>query len=185
MAINAFKIFEDHVEEHDQEMKKLRKAGSNPLQTQRLHFSRSVEESKAINEHRFPSIIISANGMATNGRILHHLIQRLPDSRNAIVFVGFQAAGTRGRLLVEGADQVRIFREDYPVRAAVHRIDSFSAHGDYSEILRWLKGFSRPPRTTFLTHGEPRAIEGMKGHIEETFKSWHVEIPEYLQRFEL
>jgi metallo-beta-lactamase family protein len=123
--------------------------------------------------------------MATGGRILHHLIQRLPDDRNSVVFVGFQAAGTRGRLLSEGARQIRIYGEDYPVRARVHVIDSFSAHGDYSEILRWLSGFTRAPRRTFLVHGEPKAIEGMKDHILSTYKAWQVDIPAYRQSYEI
>jgi metallo-beta-lactamase family protein len=185
MAISAKDIFKKHVEEHDCEMTQLEKDGSNPLYTERVQFVRTVEESKAINDHRFPSIIISANGMATGGRILHHLMQRLPDERNSIVFVGFQAAGTRGRLLSEGARQIRIFGEDYPVRAEVHVIDSFSAHGDYSEILRWLIGFKRAPRRTFLVHGEPKAIDGMKDHILSTYKAWDVVIPTYRQTYEL
>jgi metallo-beta-lactamase family protein len=185
MAVDAFELFSAHREEHDVEMARLEEAGGNPLNTQRVHFSRSVEDSKAINEHRFPSIIISANGMATGGRILHHLVQRLPDDRNAIVFVGFQAAGTRGRSMVEGARQVRIFGLDYPVRASVHVIDSFSAHGDYSEILRWLQGFERAPRKTFLVHGEPKAATAMRDHIQGTFEGWQVDIPNYLQGYEL
>lgn len=185
MAVDAVGVFRDHAEEHDLEMAKLQQSGESPLNTQRVHFSRTVQESKAINDHRFPSIIISANGMATGGRILHHLIQRLPDNRNSIVFVGFQAFGTRGRLLSEGARQIRIFGLEYPVRAAVHVIDSFSAHGDYSEILRWLGGFKKGPRQTFLVHGEPRALEAMKGHISSTFKDWQVEIPTYRQSYEI
>jgi metallo-beta-lactamase family protein len=165
-------------------MTRLEKDGGNPLYTQRVQFSRSVEESKAINDHRYPSII-TANGMATGGRILHHLMQRVTDDRNSVVFVGFQAAGTRGRSLSEGARQVRIFGEDYPVRAQVHVIDSFSAHGDYSEILRWLQGFKRAPRRTFLVHGEPRAIDAMKDHIISTYKAWQIEIPSYRQMFDL
>jgi len=185
MAVDAVDIFRRHVEEHDLEMTQLERAGGNRLYTRRVQFARSVEDSKAINDHRFPSIIISANGMATGGRILHHLLQRLPDERNSIVFVGFQALGTRGRLLSEGARQVRIFGVDYPVRAAVHVIDSFSAHGDYSEILRWLGGFLRAPRKTFLVHGEPKAIAAMKDHIVSAHKAWQVEIPAYLQPFEM
>jgi metallo-beta-lactamase family protein len=185
MAISATEIFKKHVEEHDLEMAQLKKDGGDPLSTQRVQFVRTVEQSKAINDHRFPSIIISANGMATGGRILHHLIQRLPDDRNSVVFVGFQAAGTRGRLLSEGARQIRIYGEDYPVRAQVHVIDSFSAHGDYSEILRWLGGFTRAPRRTFLVHGEPKAIEGMKDHILSTYKAWQVDIPAYRQSYEI
>jgi len=185
MAVDAFELFQAHKEEHDQEMKRLERAGTNPLQSRRVTFVRSVEESKAINDHRFPSIIISANGMATGGRILHHLINRITDERNSIVFVGFQAAGTRGRLLADGARQIRIFSVDYPVRAAVHVIDSFSAHADYVEILQWLKGFKRPPRKTFLVHGEPRAAQAMKDHILAGLKGWDVEIPAYLQSYEL
>ena len=166
-------------------MTELEKAGGNPLYSKRVYFVRTVEDSKAINEHRFPSIIISANGMATGGRILHHLVQRLPDERNSVIFVGFQAAGTRGRLLSEGARQVRIFGVDYPVRAAIYVIDSFSAHGDYSEILRWLRGFKQAPRKTFLVHGEPKAAEAMKGHIQATFQTWQVEVPTYLQSYEI
>jgi metallo-beta-lactamase family protein len=185
MAVDAFEVFRAHSEEHDVEMARLHKAGANPLRTQRIQFVRSVEESKAVNEHRFPSIVISANGMATGGRILHHLAHRLPDERNAVIFVGFQAAGTRGRALAEGARQVRVFGMDYPVRAAIHVIDSFSAHGDYSEILRWLRAFRQAPRQTFLVHGEPKAIDAMKGHILDAFRAWQVEIPTYLQSFEL
>jgi metallo-beta-lactamase family protein len=185
MAVDAVEVFRRHVEEHDLEMAQLERDGANPLHTGRVHFARSVEDSKAINDHRFPSIIISANGMATGGRILHHLIQRLPDERNAIVFVGFQAYGTRGRLLSEGARQIRIFGVDYPVRAGIHVIDGFSAHGDYSEIMRWLRGFNKAPRKTFLVHGEPKAIEGMRDHIRSAYKAWQVEVPEYLQSYEV
>jgi metallo-beta-lactamase family protein len=185
MAIDAVDIFRKHHEEHDLEMTELEKAGGNPMYTQRVQFARTVEESKAINDYRFPSIIISANGMATGGRILHHLAQRLPDERNSVVFVGFQAAGTRGRALSEGAHQVRIFGQDYPVRAAVQVIDSFSAHGDYSEILRWLSGFKQAPRRTFLVHGEPKAIDAMKEHIVSTYKAWQVEVPAYRQTYEI
>lgn len=185
MAVDAVDIFRAHVEEHDLEMAELVRIGASPLYTQRVHFARTVDQSKAINDHNFPSIIISANGMATGGRILHHLIQRLPDARNSLVFVGFQAYGTRGRLLSEGARTIRIFGVDYPVRAQVHVIDGFSAHGDYSEILRWLSGFKQPPQTTFLVHGEPTAMESMKEHIRATYPGWHVEMPAYRQTFKL
>jgi metallo-beta-lactamase family protein len=185
MAVDAFEIFRNHNEEHDLKMVELEKAGGNPLYTRQVYFSRSVQESKAINEHRFPCIIISANGMATGGRILHHFMQRLPEPQNSVVFVGYQAVGTRGRQLAEGARQIRIFGVDYPVRAEIHLIDSFSAHGDYNEILRWLRGFKRPPQKTFLVHGEPSAARAMKGHIQTAFKTWQVEIPSYLQSYEL
>ena len=185
MAVDAFEIYCDHGEEHDLEMNRLKSNGKNPLVPSRVTFTRSVEQSKAINEHRFPAIIISANGMATGGRIVHHLIQRLPDDRNTVVFVGFQAAGTRGRYLVEGARTIRLYGEDYPVRAQVRSIQGFSAHGDYGEILRWLQAFKTAPRKTFLVHGEPRAILSMKEHIKRTHPDWATAIPRYTEAFEL
>ena len=101
-----------------------------------------------------------------------------------MVLVGFKGCGTRGRTLAEGARQIRVFGEDYPVRASVHVIDSFSAHGDYNEILKWLRGFKKPPLKTFLVHGEPAAVEAMKTRIVSAFK-WNVETPAYLQSYEL
>lgn len=185
MAVDAFEVFHDHEEEHDLEMTRLRTEGKNPLRTQNVSFVRSVQESKAINGHQFPAVIVSANGMATGGRIVHHLMHRLPDGRNSVVFVGFQAAGTRGRYLVEGAKTIRIYGVDYPVRAEIHSIEDFSAHGDYSEILRWLQFFKSPPRKTFLVHGEPRAIVAMKEHIQQSNPNWPVVIPKYTETFEL
>jgi metallo-beta-lactamase family protein len=183
MAVDAFEIFEAHAEEYDVKASALNRGGVNPLTTRNVTFCRKVEESKRINDHRFPAIIVSANGMATGGRVVHHLMHLLPDERNAVVFVGFQAAGTRGRYLVEGARITRLYGVDYPVRAAVHSIEGFSAHGDYQEILRWLDGFTEAPRRTFLVHGEPSAIAGMKGHIEARHKEWPVHAPEYLESF--
>jgi metallo-beta-lactamase family protein len=185
MAIDAFEIFHDHTEEHDLAMNSVKSAGRNPLSTRNVQFTRTVPESKNINEHNFPAVIISANGMATGGRIVHHLMHRLPDARNSIVFVGFQAAGTRGRYLVEGARSIRIYGMDYPVRARIHSIQGFSAHGDYSEILRWLEGFKAPPTKTFLVHGEPRAIVGMKERIAGKYPRWPVVVPKYREAFEL
>jgi metallo-beta-lactamase family protein len=185
MAVSAFEIFAKHSEEHDVEMSRIERNGQNPLNTSNVQFVRTVEDSKRIGGHHFPSIIISANGMATGGRILHHLLQRLPDSRNSIVFVGFQAAGTRGRTLSEGARQVKIFGEEYPVRAEVHTLSGFSAHGDYEEILHWLDGFTSPPRRVFLVHGEPHAMEAMRQHIESKFNTWRVHAPQYLEKVDL
>jgi metallo-beta-lactamase family protein len=185
MAVDAFEIFHDHTEEHDLEMTNVKALGKNPLYTKNVHFTRAVQESKAINDHRYPAVIVSANGMATGGRIVHHLMHRLPDERNSVVFVGFQAAGTRGRYLVEGARTIKIYGVEYPVRAKIHSIEGFSAHGDYSEILRWLAGFKVPPKRTFLVHGEPRAIVGMKEHIGERYPGWGVVVPKYKESFDL
>ena len=123
--------------------------------------------------------------MATGGRILHHLAARVGDARNAVVFPGFQAAGTRGRSLVEGAKKIKLFGIEFPVRASVHTIEAFSAHADYEEILAWLEGFRHPPGQTYLVHGEPAALEAMKGHISERFNSWKVSIPEFLDEVEM
>jgi metallo-beta-lactamase family protein len=185
MAIDAFEIYRDHAEEHDVEMNRLKSEGKHPLRTRNVTFSRTVQQSKAINEHRFPAVVISANGMATGGRIVHHLMHRLPDERNSVVFVGFQAAGTRGRYLVEGARTIRIYGIDYPVRAEIRSIQGFSAHGDALEILRWLESFKVAPRTTFLVHGEPRAIVGMKEHIMRKHPAWQIAVPQYKEMFEL
>jgi metallo-beta-lactamase family protein len=185
MAVNAFEIYHDHTEEHDLDMTSITALGMNPLYTKNVSFTRTVQESKNINDHRYPAVIVSANGMATGGRIVHHLMQRLPDVRNSVVFVGFQAAGTRGRYLVEGARSIKIYGMEYPVRAQVHSIDGFSAHGDYSEILEWLEGFKVPPRKTFLVHGEPRAIVSMKDRLHEKYPGWEVAIPKYRETFEL
>jgi metallo-beta-lactamase family protein len=185
MAVDAFEIYRDHEEEHDLEMNRLRAEGKHPMCTKKVSFVRTVQESKAINEHNFPAIVISANGMATGGRIVHHLMHRLPDERNSVVFVGFQAAGTRGRYLVEGARTIRIYGLDYPVRAEIKSIQGFSAHGDANEILRWLQPFKAAPSKTFLVHGEPRAIVAMKEHILEKHPGWQVAIPQYREIFEL
>ena len=185
MAVNAFEIYHAHEEEHDVEMNTAKALTNNPMCTRNIHFARTVQESKAINDHAFPAVIISANGMATGGRIVHHLMNRVPDARNSVVFVGFQAAGTRGRYLVEGAKTVRIYGMEYPVRADIRSIEGFSAHGDYNEVLRWLGSFKSPPRKTFLVHGEPRAIVAMKEHITAQHPEWHVAVPKYRETFEL
>jgi metallo-beta-lactamase family protein len=183
MAVSAFEIYREHTEEHDLEMRALNNHG-DPLSTRNVEFCRSVEQSKAINASRFPAVIISANGMATGGRVVHHLMRLLPDPRNTVIFVGFQAVGTRGRRLVDGEKEVKIFGEFVPVRAQIERLENLSAHADSREILRWLGGFKRAPEKVFLVHGEPDAQEALKDKIVEKF-GWRVEIPEYLEKFEL
>ena len=126
-------------------------------------------------------IIVSASGMATGGRVLHHLKAFAPDPRNMILFTGFQAAGTRGAALVGGADAVKIHGEYVPVRAEVVNRDSLSAHADYIEILAWLRGFPRPPEKTFITHGEPAAADELRRRLTESL-GWPCSVPEYLER---
>jgi metallo-beta-lactamase family protein len=138
----------------------------------------TVEESKWLNTRSYPMVIISASGMATGGRVLHHLRAFAPDPKNAILFVGFQAAGTRGAAMVAGARDIKIMGEYVPVRAEVASIENLSAHADYAEILTWLGNFQRPPRQTFITHGEPVAADALRHRIEEQLH-WNVRVPEY------
>jgi metallo-beta-lactamase family protein len=139
----------------------------------------SVDESKALNESDAPKIILSASGMATGGRVLHHIAKFAPDPRSAILFAGFQAAGTRGAAMVAGAESVKIHGEYVPVRAEVQNLDMLSAHADANEILRWLRNFARPPRMTFVTHGEPTAADTLRRRIQDEL-GWRCRVPEHM-----
>ena len=139
----------------------------------------TVAESKALNTSPWPKVIVAASGMATGGRVLHHLRAYAPDARNTILFSGFQAGGTRGRALLDGATSIKMFGEYVPVRAEVAQIHNLSAHADYAEILDWLAGFRTPPQRTFVTHGEPAAADALRMRIGDALR-WHCEVPEYL-----
>lgn len=184
MAVQATRLYLHHKEDHDLEMAALVDDKRNPLATHRFYMSKTVHDSKAITASREPSIVISASGMATGGRILHHLIKRLPDERNTVIFVGYQSEGTRGRRLLDGEKEIKIFGQMVPVRAHIENLPNLSAHADYHEILRWLSGFKHAPRKVFLVHGEVDAMMSMKQKIEEKF-GWSVETPTYQQKFEL
>ena len=138
----------------------------------------TADESRALNERGGPMIVVSASGMATGGRVVHHLKAFAPEARNMILLAGFQAAGTRGAALAAGATEIKIHGAYVPVRAEVVKMDSLSAHADYVEILDWLRGFQRPPKRTFVTHGEPAAADEMRRRIAESF-GWDVRVPEY------
>jgi metallo-beta-lactamase family protein len=144
--------------------------------TAKLKVITSIQESRAVQESRTPAIVISASGMATGGRVLHHLARVLPDARNTVLFAGYQAAGTRGRLLKEGATFTRIHGRDVPVAARIEALDSMSAHADAGEILGWLGRFKRPPATTCLVHGEPGPMDVLKARIERDL-GWTVKTP--------
>ncbi|MDI1270661.1 MAG: MBL fold metallo-hydrolase [Polaromonas sp.] len=144
------------------------------------HIVQSPEESRLLNARHGPMVIVSASGMATGGRVLHHLKAFAPDKRNTILFAGFQAGGTRGASIAGGAPTVRIFGEDVPIRAEVAMLDDLSAHADAAEIVSWLKGFKAPPKQTFITHGEPAAADAMRQHIERELH-WDVHMPFYLE----
>jgi metallo-beta-lactamase family protein len=161
MAINVTAIYCEHPEDHNLDMKLLMDERRCPLCCKQYHLVRSVAESKALNDRRGPMIIISASGMVTGGRVLHHLKLRLPDEHTTVLLPGFQAAGTRGRALHDGARQVRIHGQSIHVRANVVTLDGFSAHADRDDILRWASGFGRSPRRTYVVHGEPEAARGL------------------------
>lgn len=145
--------------------------------TRRFRAIQSSAESKELTASRMPAIVISSSGMATGGRVLHHLKAALPDARNTVLLVGFQAEGTRGRQLASGEPAVRIHGQLIPVHAKVERIDSMSAHADSTEIMRWLQGFARPPKRTFLVHGEPVAMDALANGIRSSL-GWAVHTPE-------
>jgi metallo-beta-lactamase family protein len=183
MATDATGVYLMHREEHDEEMLELLRSGSGPIHPERIHFTRSVEESKRINSRSGPMVIISASGMATGGRVLHHLKRRLPDPNTTVVFAGYQAVGTRGRRLLEGEKTIRIHGEDVPVEAEVGQIRGLSAHADASEVDRWLDTLETPPDHTFCVHGEEDSLKAAKKRLEQ--RGWSVSIPEYLEHVEL
>ena len=145
---------------------------------------RTPDESRELNARKGPMIIIAGSGMATGGRVVHHLKSLAPHRRNTILLAGFQAGGTRGASLVAGAKSIRIHGEDVPVRAEVAQLDSLSAHADAAEIEAWLRGMPHPPRMTFITHGEPDAADAMRQRLERNM-GWQTCVPDYLQRVTL
>ena len=142
------------------------------------------EDSKRINREDGAIIIVSASGMLSGGRVLHHAKRILPNPDATLVFVGFQAAGTRGRMIQDGAKEVRIMHDWIPVRCHIEEIGGFSAHADWKAVLRWLKGLSNTPTTVFTTHGEPDAAAAMAEHIREEY-GWNVHVPQYDEKIEL
>ncbi|MBL9007682.1 MAG: MBL fold metallo-hydrolase [Myxococcales bacterium] len=167
MAIDVTELTLRFPEEHDEAMDAALRNGSCPLHSREYHAMRTVEQSKWLNGRKGPMVIIAGNGMMTGGRILHHLRQRLDDPRNTILLVGYQAAGTRGRALLEGATQLRMHGQMVPVRAQVEVIDGLSAHADQSELMRWLSGFKTPPQKTYIVHGEPGPAQTLASLLKE------------------
>ncbi len=178
MAADATRLYQQHASEHRLTAEQCRAAFSV------AHIVKTPEESQALNSRAGPMLIISASGMATGGRVLHHLKAFAPDPRNMILLVGFQAAGTRGASIEAGADAIKIHGQYVPLRAEVVKIEGLSAHADYAEIIDWLKAFKQPPRQTFITHGEPPAADELRRRIEETL-GWKVAVPEYRDHVEL
>ena len=157
---------------------------SNPFQHKNLHYYRDQESSISLNNVKGDAIIISASGMATGGRILHHLYHRLPNEQDSLIFVGYQAEGTRGRKLLDGEETCRIYGIDIPVKAKTHFVDGLSAHADQTELVDWCNNFLSKPKLTFLVHGEPKASEELAGILHNKLK-WNTICPKYLESFQL
>jgi metallo-beta-lactamase family protein len=184
MAAAATRVYSNRREEHDEDYASVLARREHPLRTHSMVTASSRDESKRLNNEEGTRIIISASGMMTGGRVMHHARRFLPDDRSTIVFVGYQAAGTTGRRILDGQREVKIMGQPVPVRCHIERVGGFSAHADWKEVLRWLEGMPAAPRRTFLTHGEPEAAAAMGEHIKERF-GWTVEVPTYGEKFEI
>lgn len=171
LAIDATELFLRHRGDH----------ALDPAQCARLgaiaRYTQSTDASKAIDRGEGPMIVVSASGMCTGGRVLHHLRQFLPDPRSTVLFVGFQAEGTRGRTLLDGATELKLLGQYVPVRAKIVRVDGLSAHADYVEMLAWLGASTLAPRAAFVTHGEPGAADALRRRLRETL-NWNARVPE-------
>ena len=183
MAISVTDLYEKHHEDHDLIFRN-EEAHGDPLNCSEVHMTRKVEESKKINAMKSPCIILSASGMATGGRVVHHLLQRLPDRRNLVMMVGYQAQGTPGRALLDGIRSLRLHGEEVAVRAEVVDLPQFSAHADCAEMERWLGNFEAAPKHVFLVHGEPAGAKALEQTLAEKFH-WPVSLAEYRQEVEL
>lgn len=184
MGIDALKVFRKHISDMDLQSRVETFEGKKLFHPKRLKICRSRDESKSINAHKSRSIIISSSGMVTGGRILHHLAARLPDEKNTILFIGYQAEGTRGRAILEGKSEVKFHGRYVPVRAQIESVSGYSGHADYNEILAWLMGFNYAPKKTFLVHGEEKASEAMAEKIRSMF-GWKVVIPSFGDTYEI
>jgi metallo-beta-lactamase family protein len=184
MAVSATEIYSRHPECFDENTLGLLRSGDSPLEFPGLQYARSRDESKAINELREPHIIISANGMCTGGRVLHHLVHNIERKNCTLLFVGYQAEGTEGRRLLDGAKTIKIMDKQFDVRARIASLDAFSAHAGRSEILNWLSAFKKFPSKVFLNHGEPNATEALAQGIRNEFGA-RVVIPKIMESYQL
>ena len=184
MAIKAVRIFLKHTEEFTPETKALIAKYGSPLDWANFYFDSTQEDSKKINQSNYPMIIISSSGMVTGGRVLHHLMQRLPDPKNLVLFIGFQAPGTRGFSIKNGAKSIKIFGQDVPIRSQIAALEEFSDHADTPELLEWLHTFRRAPRETFLVHGEPAAASQLRDAMTQAL-GWNVQVAAYQEKVEL
>jgi len=176
MAIEATRIFKEEGEFH-----KLTDYEFNEI-ISKIGMAQTPEESRHLGELHTPSVILSASGMATGGRVVHHLKRMLPDEKNTIVFAGFQAAGTRGEALIHGAKEIKIHGEWIPVKASIEKLDSLSAHADSDDLLNWMSHFKEPPERVFIVHGELISAEALRRRINREL-GWNAIVPEYLSEY--
>ncbi len=181
MAISVTALYKKHFHQHKLRDSELEQS---VFDYRGLRYCKSAQDSKAINEVKKDAIIISASGMCTGGRILHHLYHRLRRPNDTILFVGYQAYGTRGRRIADGEESVRIFGQEVPVNCTVRQISGLSAHADRSELLRWLDNFERSPKHVFITHGEPDSAYALANTLKDQ-RNWNPVVPEYLEWFSL
>jgi metallo-beta-lactamase family protein len=174
MAVEATEIFRQHTDDHRLDREECERMCRG------AHYVRTPEESKDVDARSGPMIIVSASGMATGGRVLHHLRRFLPEAKNRVLLVGYQAVGTRGRSLLEGADELKIHGQYVKVRAAIRHVQGLSAHADYVELLAWLRASQLTPRSVFVTHGEPAAADAFRRRLTESF-AWKPVLPEMNQ----
>ena len=181
MAIKAVQIFLKHTEEFSPQTKELIQKYGSPLDWSNFYFDVTQDDSKKINESTYPMIIVSASGMVAGGRVLHHLMLRLPNPKNLVLFIGFQAPGTRGFTIKNGAPEVKIFGQEVPIHAQIASLEQFSDHADTPELLEWLHTFRRPPRVTYLVHGEPAAASQLRDTMTQQLR-WNVQVATYREK---
>lgn len=184
MAAQATQVYNRWTDEHDEEYASILNTKRHPLRTGSMTTASTRDESKKVNNMKGARIIISASGMMTGGRVLHHAVRILPDENATVVFVGFQAAGTTGRRVQEGEREVKIMKQWVQVNCRVEKVEGFSAHADWKAVLRWLEGLPNRPKRVFTTHGEPEAAEAMAEHIRDRF-GWDVMVPDHLETADL
>jgi metallo-beta-lactamase family protein len=184
MAIKAVEIYLKHEDDYTEEARSLIRKYGSPLEWPGFTFAAQVDDSKKINEIHYPVIVISSSGMATGGRILHHLAQRLPDPKNTVLFIGFQAPGTRGATIKNGAKEVKIFGEFVQIRARIAAFEQFSDHADPPELLDWLHTFPQKPSVTYLVHGEPEAASLLRDAMAKEL-GWNVKVAEWMQKVDV
>jgi metallo-beta-lactamase family protein len=183
MALKALEVYLHAIERHDAQLRPEVTVESASYRPRGLKLMPSRTDSQGLNRPRRPCIVVSASGMATGGRVLHHLAHQLPNPRNSVVLTGFQVPGTRGRALADGARQVKIHGRYVPVRAEVCTINAYSAHADAAELVQWLSGM-RAPHTAYVVHGEKDAAQALADRLGDEL-GWNAVVPRYLERVRL